>query len=148
MSTAVVNSTECPFRQAAWPRAIDKCVLPRPTLPIRTMLVWVEMKARRNRFWICGRLIFLGQFHWKSVEGFEHGEARVLDASFDAAVLAHRGFALNQLLQIIQVRALLLGSFGGQGLVVALDVVQVQTVAGVRVGILGNLRNPEWPTIL
>jgi hypothetical protein len=33
-----------------------------------------------------------------------------------------------QLLQIIQVRALLLGGFGGQGLVVALDVVQVQTM--------------------
>src|SRR6202050_2386578 len=62
------------------------------------------------------------------IEGFEHGEARVLDASLDAAVLPHRGFALNQLLQIIQVRALLLGGFGGQALVVALDVVQVQTM--------------------
>jgi NAD(P)-dependent dehydrogenase (short-subunit alcohol dehydrogenase family) len=30
MSTAVVQSTECPFRQAAWPRAIDRCVLPTP----------------------------------------------------------------------------------------------------------------------
>jgi hypothetical protein len=62
------------------------------------------------------------------IEGFEHGEARVLDASLDAAVLAHCSFALNQLLQIIQVRALLLGGFGSQGLVVALDVVQVQTM--------------------
>jgi hypothetical protein len=35
-----------------------------------------------------------------------------------------RGLALNQLLQIIQLRALLLGSFGGQSLVVALNVVQ------------------------
>jgi hypothetical protein len=62
------------------------------------------------------------------IEGFEHWKARILDASLDAAVLPHRGLALNQLLQIIQVRALLLGSFGGQGLVVALDVVQLQTV--------------------
>jgi hypothetical protein len=62
------------------------------------------------------------------IEGFEHGEARILDASLDAAVLAHRGLALNQLLQIIQVRALLLGGFGGQGVVVALDVVQLQTL--------------------
>src|SRR6202049_726592 len=62
------------------------------------------------------------------IEGFEHGEARVPDAALDAAVLAHRGLALNQLLQIIQVRALLLGGSGGQGLVVALDVVQVQTL--------------------
>jgi hypothetical protein len=62
------------------------------------------------------------------IEGFEHGEARVVDASLDAAVLAHRGLALNQLLQIIQVRALLLGGFDGHGLVVALNVVQVQTM--------------------
>jgi hypothetical protein len=62
------------------------------------------------------------------IEGFEHGEARVPDAALDAAVLAHRGLALNQLLQIIQVRALLVGGSGGQGLVVALDVVQMQTL--------------------
>jgi hypothetical protein len=62
------------------------------------------------------------------IEGFEHGKARILDASLDAAVLAHRGLALNQLLQIIQVRALLLGGPGGQGVVMALDVVQLQTL--------------------
>src|SRR6202049_3129257 len=62
------------------------------------------------------------------IEGFDHGEARVPDPPLDAAVLAHRGLALNQLLQIIQVRALLLGGFGGQGLVVALNVVQLQTL--------------------
>src|SRR6266446_5022312 len=62
------------------------------------------------------------------IKGFEHGEARVPDASLDAAVLAHGSLALNQLRQIIQVRALLLGGFGGQGLVVAWDVVQVQTL--------------------
>src|SRR5271170_6316128 len=128
MSTAVVKSTECPFRQAARPKAIDKCVLPRPTFPIRTTLVWVAMKARRNRFWICWRLILLGQLHWKSSREFEHRKARILDASLDAAVLAHRGLALNQLLQIIQMRALLLGGPGGQGVVMALDVVQLQTL--------------------
>lgn len=47
------------------------------------------------------------------IGGFEHGKARVLDPSLDAAVLAHRDLALNQLLQIIQVRALLPGGFGG-----------------------------------
>jgi hypothetical protein len=62
------------------------------------------------------------------IEGFEHGKARVSDPSLDAAVLPHGGLALDQLLQIIQVRALLLGGFGGQGLVVALDVGQVQTL--------------------
>jgi hypothetical protein len=62
------------------------------------------------------------------IEGFEHGEARVPDPPLDAAVLAHGGLALNQLLQIIQVRALLLGGFGGQGLVVAMDVGQLQTL--------------------
>src|SRR5271169_788453 len=78
MSTAVVKSTECPFRQAAWPRAIDRWVLPRPTLPIRTTLVWVAMKARRNRFWICGRLIFLGQLHWKSSSDLSTGKRAFL----------------------------------------------------------------------
>src|SRR5271169_6782759 len=128
MSTAVVKSTECPFRQAARPKAIDKCVLPRPTFPIRTMLVWLAMKARRNRFWICWRLIFLGQLHWKSSRVLSTGKRAFLIASLDAAVLAHRGFALNRLLQIIQVRALLLGGPGGQGVVMALDVVQLQTL--------------------
>jgi hypothetical protein len=37
------------------------------------------------------------------IESFEHGEAGIPDAALDAAVLAHRGLALNQLLQIIQV---------------------------------------------
>ena len=36
------KSTVCPFRQAAWPRAIDKRVLPRPTLPIRTTFLWLR----------------------------------------------------------------------------------------------------------
>src|SRR4029077_16531581 len=31
------------------------------------------------------------------IEGFEHGEARILDPPLNAAVLAHRGLALNQL---------------------------------------------------
>ncbi len=55
-------------------------------------------------------------------------EARVPDAALDAAVLPHGGLALDQLLQIIQMRALLLGGFGGQGLVMALDVGQLQTL--------------------
>src|SRR5215471_3341101 len=58
MSMAVAKSTECPLVQAAWPKAIDKCVLPNPTLPIITTLLHVAMKSRRNRFWICRRLIF------------------------------------------------------------------------------------------
>jgi hypothetical protein len=62
------------------------------------------------------------------IEGFEHGEARILDPSLDAAVLAHGGFALNQLRQIIQVRAVVFGGLAGKGLVVALDVVQLQTM--------------------
>jgi hypothetical protein len=33
MSIAVVKSTECPLVQAAWPKAIDKWVLPNPTTP-------------------------------------------------------------------------------------------------------------------
>src|SRR5580693_5947054 len=78
MSTAVVKSTECPFRQAARPKAIDKCVLPRPTFPIRTILVWLAMKARRNRFWICWRLIFLGQLHWKSSRVLSTGKRAFL----------------------------------------------------------------------
>src|SRR6516165_3457263 len=41
---------------------------------------------------------FFGPVPLEVIEGFEHREARVLDASLDAAVLAHRGFALNQLL--------------------------------------------------
>src|SRR5262252_1025599 len=66
MSTAVVNSAECPPTQAAWPRAMAMWVLPRPTVLINTTLVFSATKARRNRFWICGRLIFFGHVHSKS----------------------------------------------------------------------------------
>src|ERR1700681_3182194 len=90
MSTAVVKSTECPFREAARPRAIDRWVLPRPTLPIRTMLVWVAMKARRNRFWICGRLIFLGQLHWKSSRDLSTGKRAFLSRTHRSAELVGR----------------------------------------------------------
>src|SRR5262249_22333515 len=66
MSTAVVNSAEWPPMQAACPSAMAICVLPRPTVEIKTTLVLEATKARRNRFWICGRLIFFGQVHSKS----------------------------------------------------------------------------------
>jgi hypothetical protein len=71
---------------------------------------------------------FLGPTPLEVIEGFEHGEACVLDPSLDAAVLAQGGLSLDQLRQIVQVRALLLGGFDGEGLVVALDVVQLQTM--------------------
>jgi len=101
-------------------------------------LVWVAMKARRNRFWICGRLIFWAS-STGSHRGIEHGEARVPDAALDAAILQHGGLALDQLLQIIQMRALLLGGFGGEGLVMTLDVRQVQarSCASNRFGSVG-----------
>src|SRR5262249_656083 len=66
MARAVVKSTEWPPLQAAWPSAMPICVLPRPTVEIKTTLVLEVMKARRNRFWICGRLIFFGHVHSKS----------------------------------------------------------------------------------
>ena len=71
---------------------------------------------------------FLGPIPLEVIERFEHEEARVLDPSLDAAVLAHGGLALNQLGQIVQMRALLLGGLAGKHLVVALDVVQLQTM--------------------
>ena len=70
----------------------------------------------------------LGPTPLEVIEGFEHGEAGVLDPLLDAAVLAHGGLAFDQLRQIIQVRAPLLRGFGGEGLVVALDVVELQTM--------------------
>ena len=78
------------------------------------------MKARRNRFWSSGRLHFLGQVHWKSSRDLSTGKRAFLMRRAMLRFSRRPGFALNQLLQIIQVRALLLGGPGGQGLVVAL----------------------------
>jgi hypothetical protein len=35
------------------------------TPPKKMALDFCSTKFRRKRFWICGRLIFFGQFHWK-----------------------------------------------------------------------------------
>jgi ABC transporter substrate binding protein len=104
------------------PRASEMCVLPRPTVLMKTTLVLVAMKARRNRFWICGPAP-LKVFH-----RLEHGEAGFFDAPIDGAVLAHGGLAIDQLSEVRKVRELLLGSFGGQILVVAFYLGKVQAI--------------------
>jgi hypothetical protein len=73
-------------------------------------------------------LIFFWPAPLEVIEGFDDWKARVPDAPLDAAALAHRGLALDQQRQIIQMRALLLGGLDGQLLVVALDGEQVQTL--------------------
>ena len=68
MSTAVVNTrTECPFQAGGMTEGDQQMGLAETDVA-RSGRRWsgVAMKARRNRFWISGRLIFLGQFHWKS----------------------------------------------------------------------------------
>jgi hypothetical protein len=62
------------------------------------------------------------------IEGFTDGKAGVLDSSFDAAHLTCGELTLNELREIIEVRVLLLGGFAGKGLVVALDILQVQAL--------------------
>src|SRR6516164_3126328 len=62
------------------------------------------------------------------IEGFADGKAGVANSSFDAAHLTRGELTLNELREIIEVRALLLGGFAGQGLVVALDILQVQAL--------------------
>ena len=89
-------------------------------------LVWVAMKARRNRFWICGRLIFCRPVPLEVIEGLEHREPGVPDPPLDAAAFAHRRFALDQLCQIIQMRELLRGSLCRHGLVMLPDIGQLQ----------------------
>jgi hypothetical protein len=81
MSMAVVKSTECPLRQAAWPNAIDRCVgvgrdegEAEQVLDLRT----VDLS---------------GPAPLGVLEGLEHGEARVPDAALDAAVLTQHGLA-------------------------------------------------------
>ena len=59
--------------------------------------------------------------------GLEHGEARFFDAPLDGAVLAQRGLALDQLARYSRCETLLVGGLGGEILVVAFDVVEVQS---------------------
>jgi hypothetical protein len=75
------------------------------------------------------------------IEGFEHGEARIPDTPLDAAVLPHRGLALNQLLQIIQMRALLLGRVTGNELVVEVDADPVRIP---RATLQASIAKPWW----
>jgi len=60
------------------------------------------------------------------LKGLEHGEARIPDAALDAAVLAQRGLAFCELREVIDVRALLPGRLVGCGLIVGLEVAQLQ----------------------
>ena len=60
------------------------------------------------------------------IEGLEHREAGVLDASLDAAALAHRRFALDQPCQKLHVRELLRGGLCRHGLVMLPDIGQLQ----------------------
>ena len=55
-------------------------------------------------------------------------EPGVPDPPLDAAALAHRRFTLDQLGQIIQVRELLRGGLGRQGLAMLPDIVQLQAL--------------------
>ena len=62
----------------------------------------------------------------EGIERLEDRKAGIFDPPLDAAVLAQRGLALNQLRQIVHVRELLFCSFVGEGLLAAADMVQVQ----------------------
>src|SRR5262245_22473382 len=75
-----------------------------------------------------GSVDFFGPAPLKVFDGFEHGEARLFYAPLDGAVLAYRRLALDQLCQIGKVRELLVGSFGGEILIVAFDVGEVETI--------------------
>src|SRR6266852_1762800 len=85
------------------------------------------------------------------LEGLEHREARIPDAALDAAVLAQRGLALDELREIIHVRALLLGRLVGCGLVVAFEVAQLQPLQlGLQSRLVtrGHDRSPRRRTIM
>ena len=88
MSTAVVNSTECPFRQAAWPRAIARCGLPEADVADQDDVGLGCDEGQAEQVLDVRAVDLLGPAPLEVIEGFEHGEARFLDPSLDAAVLA------------------------------------------------------------
>ena len=110
--------------QAAWPRASEMCVLPRPTLLMKTTLVLACDEGQTEQVLDLWAVDLFWPAPLEVFHGLEHGEAGFSDAPLDGAVLAHGGLALDQLRQILQMRELLVGGFAGEFLVVAFDVVR------------------------
>ena len=93
---------------------------------MNTTLACLATKSRWKRFWICGRLILVGQFQSNCVDGLEHGEAGLADAALHAPVLARGGLAVEQLGEVVDVRPVLVGGGLRQRLVVLAHERQVQ----------------------
>jgi hypothetical protein len=91
-------------------------------------------------------IYLLGPVPLEIIKGLNDGEARIPDAALDTAVLAQRCFAVCELGEIIDMRALLLGGLAGCGLIVAFEVAQLQSLQlGVqsRLVTLGHDRSPR-----
>jgi len=75
MSTAVVNSTECPFRAGGWAESDRQNAFCRGRRCDQDDVGLVAMKARRRTGSGLAAVDLFGPVPLEVIEGFEHGEA-------------------------------------------------------------------------
>ena len=71
---------------------------------------------------------FLGPVPAELLQGFDHGEAGLLDAALDQALAAQFVLPLHQGLQVLLMIPVVLGGFLGQGGMMLLDEAQLEVV--------------------